>query len=408
MTFRRLDAELTLDSTPYAASLRAASVQTRTFSAEAVAAGKEIQGGYEGATTGAKTYAAVVAESATANVEARVKEGASLVALRAEYAAIADAAVKGSAEQIAANKLVEESNVKLAASGVEVAASQGLMSGVGEKLGGVFEQLGLRVERSHGLVGAALKGMTSDMSTMGVGVGAAVGVVGAAFGVLAIEGVKHFQEVTGEIRQFQRIAGTSAQDSSALVYAFKELGIAPEVAAKSIGLFSRNLVDHADKVEAAGVAIAHLKNGNVDTIGSLFNLADAFQRVGPGAEGTTLALDLLGRGGAALIPVLQRGREGLREFFAEASAHGLIFSQKDIDDGKALTLATRDLHEAFSGFEISLARDVIPQLTSLAHGFSAVTDAVTNMHIPVVPLLEAGAAAYTASKAMVALGAGLS
>jgi len=417
VAYRSLSVTLTADTAPYTAALKEAGVETRAFGTTAAAAGKEAQVGYDVAAKGAGSYAAAVTEAAAAetraaaaaeaNVAKKVAANAALQAQAQAYKAISDAAVAGSEKQVAADRLLEVANKKLVASNLEVVESSSLMAGAGEKLGNIFEQIGLRVERSHGLVGAAIKGMTTDASTMATGVGAAVGIVGAAFGVLAIEGVKHFEELTGEIRQFQRIAGTSAEDSSKLVYAFKELGIAPEIAAKSLGIFSKNLVDHAAKVESYGVTIAHLKNGNVDTIGSLFNLADAFQKVGPGAEGTALALDLLGRGGAALIPVLQRGRDGLREFFAEAQGHGLVFSQKDLDDARNLTLATRNLHEAFTGFEVSLARDVIPQLTGLAHGLAAVTDAISSLHIPVVPMLELGTAAFAASKGVAALGTGL-
>jgi hypothetical protein len=394
MVFRRLDAELTLNSSPYAAGLRVAAAETRTFSASAVAATRDIDIGFETAGKSARTYSATVAETAKANVAARVKERETLVGLAAEYSAIASAAEKGSARQVAAARLAADANKKAAASILESKAASAQVGDALSGVAGVFERVGLRVQGSSGAIGSSLKGLTADSSAMAVGVGAGVAAGVVALAAFEVASIRTYQHVGGEIRAFQRIAGTSAEDSSKLVYAFHELGIEPETAARSIGLFSRNLVDHADKVEAAGVSIAHLRNGNVDTIGSLYNLADAFQKAGPGAEGTALALDLLGRGGAALIPVLQRGREGLKEFFAEAKAHGRIFSQEDEDSATNLTLATRNLQGAFQGLEVQAGRGLVPALTGVAEGLATVLDDVNRLTAPVGGLGRVIAAAF--------------
>lgn len=368
MPYRRLEAQLGVDVGPYQAGLRTASAATKTFATEAAAAGRKVDQGWEVAARGPKTYA-TAAERAQANVAAAMRRGVAAQELATEYRKIAAAATAGSAEQLAANRLVEVSQRKLVASGLEVEAVNGRIGKTVSSLTGLLSQVGQAGVSSAGMMASGF----SRVQSAAAGIGASIGSVGTAAGALVVAvaaraGVKAFQELGAEVRAFQRVAGGTAEEDSKLVYALHHLGIEPDVAAKALGIFSRNLVDHQAKVQNAGVEIAHLKNGNVDLIGTLYNLADAYRRNGAGAEGTALALDLLGRGGAALIPVLARGREGLDEFFKAAQRVGLVMSQEDLEASRRLTLQTRQLHSEWEGLKVSFGRTVVPRLTGLVEG----------------------------------------
>jgi hypothetical protein len=383
MVFRRLDAELTLNTASYSAGLKVMAAETRTFAAAAAESGRAVQAGWETAATGAKTYAATVAETSRANVAARVKEGESLMALRGEYAAIAAAAVKGSAEQVAASRLVDEANKKLIASGLEVKAANTSIATSAAGVAGMFERVGLKVQSSGGLMGSAMKGITADASAMGAGVSAGVAGIVVALAAFEVASIRTFESTASEVRGFQRVTGASAETSSKLIYSFHQLGIEPEAAQRAIGLLSRNLVDHADKVADAGIKVDHFRNGNIDLLSTLLNVGDAYKAAGAGAEGNALAASLLGRGYQSLLPLLTKSREELQGMFADAQKHHLVMDQSDVDTAKEFTLSTRELHAAMQGLEIESARGLVPALTQASGGLTTLIDLADRASRPV-------------------------
>lgn len=337
MVFRRLDAELTLNSADYIAALRVAATETRTFSAEAIAAGKEAEAGFEAAATGAKSYSAAVAESARANVDARLQESASIAALRAEYQAIADAAVKGSAEQVAATKLVEDADKRLVAAGLEVKATNAAVA-----------------ESSA----AAEAGFLS--------IGNAALAVGVGIAGMAVEGVKHLSDLGSQVRQVEFATGSSADASSRMIFTLKELGVSTDSASAAFTILGKNINDSPAKFDALGVAIARNKAGNVDELATLENLRVAYQNTAD--QGTKMAIvkDLLGKGGASLAPYLTLDTAAAKQFNAEAGKMGQVMNDQSVAASHNLDIAMESLHASVSGLEMTLGRDLVPALASAA------------------------------------------
>lgn len=366
--------------------------QQKALGAEAAVTGRQVAAGYEVATKGAESYAAAVteaaavertaAERAEANVAKKVAANAALQEQAAAYKAIALASEEGSAQQVAANRLLEVSNKKLAASGLEVAGAEEVETAASRKLSAALEEQALAGKGAAGILSTGISSIKTAISELPPAA-KGIGVLGVAIAGLAAEGVKHFQSLAGEIRAFDRLTGTSAETGSRFVYALHQLGIEPEAAGKALGILSRNLIDHADKAEKAGVEIAHLKNGQVDLIGSLLNVGDAYKAAGAGAEGNALAAALLGKGYQTLLPLLGKTREELQGLFADAGKHGLVFNQRDLDQAKEFTIAQRQAHAAVEGLEIQLGKGLLPVLTSTTTGFAHLVDGVDRVTKPI-------------------------
>lgn len=201
-------------------------------------------------------------------------------------------------------------------------------------------------------------------------------VAAAAIAKMASDGIGKFVGLTAEIRGFQRVAGTSAEDSSKLVGALHLLGIEPATVEKAFGLLSKTIENTPKKLADLGIQVAKNKQGNTDLVGTLFNVSDAFKATDDQAKKNTIALTAFGRGGLALVPILQRGREGIEELFKATGKSGLIFDQAALERGRQFSLAGKELKESFSGLEISIGEKLVPVLTEAAGIATKVVDFV--------------------------------
>lgn len=198
----------------------------------------------------------------------------------------------------------------------------------------------------------------------GVAAGATVAAVAAVkFGK---ESVQAFSSATAQVTAFKRVAGGTAQDASRLVAAMNTLHIDTSAAGKAFGILSKNIENTPEKLRAIGVQVAKNKDGTVNLAGTLLNVSDAYNKTADAAEKNNIALTAFGRGGQALAPILARGREGLKELYAEAAKHHEIFSDADLEAGRRFRLATTELSQAMHGLEIEAGSKLVPALTQVA------------------------------------------
>lgn len=144
---------------------------------------------------------------------------------------------------------------------------------------------------------------------------------------------------TDQLQNLQRAAGLS--------------GVSVEDMSHGIRILSREMFAAKNGTGDAGTSFQHLgiKIKNAD--GSLrsandvlLDLADKFQKMPDGAEKTAEAMKVLGRGGAALIPVLNKGRDGIAEMagqFPNLTEEQIAASAELIKTQKSLAFFTKSL-----------------------------------------------------------------
>ena len=129
--------------------------------------------------------------------------------------------------------------------------------------------------------------------------------------------------------------------------------------AKSLELF--------DKL---GISIDTVETGT----GALMSaIADKFQGMADGAEKSRLAVQLFGRSGMQMIPILNQGSAGLDEAMRKAAEFGLILTKTQQTDLKVFDDAMDDLGSAVKGFTAQVGAAFAPSLTALV---KALTQAV--------------------------------
>lgn len=235
-----------------------------------------------------------------------------------------------------------------------------------DKLGSSSMSMGDKVAKGFDIAGKA---------TLALG-GAALAGIGKA--------VEEYAKYGEQVLQVQRITGATAEESSHLIFAANETGVAYETLTRSLGLFSKNMlvVQEQDAgftsslntnekiLKSIGITALDAA-GNVRPLPDLLgDLADKFHGMSNSGEKSGLALQLFGRNGAALLPFLNQGREGIAALNEEADKLGVTLSQKDVDAAHQLVLAQRQLEESLKGVEIQVAQKVVPGFTQLTRAFS--------------------------------------
>jgi hypothetical protein len=126
--------------------------------------------------------------------------------------------------------------------------------------------------------------------------------------------------------------------------------------AQGAGLKARSTLD------ALGVSQRDVAKGN--TADTLYKVADALERMRNPAQRAALMQSLFGRSGQALLPILMKGREGVKKLLDEQKAAGNYISGKGIKSAKDLIQQQRALNTAFAGVKVQLGQALLPVLVS--------------------------------------------
>lgn len=94
----------------------------------------------------------------------------------------------------------------------------------------------------------------------------------------------------------------------------------------------------------------------------LLDVAERFKVMPDGAAKSALAVDLFGRSGTELIPLLNLGRQGLEDNYAAAERLGLVFSKEAADGADAFNDSLTELRGAVQGVGNELAKSLLPAL----------------------------------------------
>ena len=223
------------------------------------------------------------------------------------------------------------------------------------------------VDRTKAAFGAVKGGLDS----LGSSASALSGMLGSIFAGLSVVGfigkIKQTIDAMDEAGEAAVRAGTNVEDFSALRYVGKLNGV-DDMEKSLIALV--NALDSAKS--GTGPAAAAFETLRIDptqftdSSDALDALADRFAEMPDGVDKTALAIDLFGKKvGPELIPLLNQGRDGIREFKDEAAAFGVVIG-KDAEQAAAQFNDTLDkLKTAGAGLGISIANDMLPGLNEI-------------------------------------------
>lgn len=211
-----------------------------------------------------------------------------------------------------------------------------------------------------------------DMQASAVSVGKAIGAnLGLAIGTMALM-VRQAINTADEMQKMSASIGITAQTLGELTYAAELSGVAQEELAVAMGKFARNATEAKAGTEqqvavfkTLGIAVTNA-GGEVKPLQQLLGeVADKFAASRNSAEKTTIAMELFGKSGAKLIPLLNAGSAGINELMQEARDLGMVF---DDETGKAAEQFNDNLTRlktAATGLATSMMKELMPSLTGI-------------------------------------------
>ena len=228
--------------------------------------------------------------------------------------------------------------------------------------------------------------------------GAALTAVGLPFLLLT----KRAIDAADEFAKMSQKVGVSVEVLSGLSFAANLAGTNIGTVERGLGLLSRNLDDYAGGVGEAKESFKFLGISAVDLEGNLrstdevlFEMADRFKEMPDGTKKTALAMDILGKSGKDLIPLLNEGSEGLRDMLNEADSLGQVLSTETAQSAERFNDSLERLKTSLQGvFNAIIASGFLDTLTNLATRTATWISSFAKAH---PTLLKVGAAVGAAT-----------
>lgn len=229
-----------------------------------------------------------------------------------------------------------------------------------------------------------LNGAFDAVSDLAAQMGLAIGVAEAF--EAAFDFASEFAENTEALSNFAAQVGITTEEFQELQSAFIGLGLEGDDVADvltSLQERARDAVGGSTDIQAQFRALGvNVRDAN----GALLEGDVLFQRVTEGfgnMENATdragLALTLFGDLGRRILPVLERGAEGLDANVEAARALGTILDQDTIDAAKAFRAEQATLGQVMDGLRNALARELLPVLSELFASFNEVAVALAEV-----------------------------
>lgn len=190
------------------------------------------------------------------------------------------------------------------------------------------------------------------------------------------DSISAFSDLAGSVKSLQRVVGGSTEEVSGLLGVMRMSGIDSDRAQTSLTLFSKVLARAGQDAEKTAALTAAMgtefltAEGNMKPMAQILpGLADHFKSMPDGAEKTALAVQLFGRQGTLMLPMLNKGAEGMAELQARAKELGLTLDDTAMNAYGNSRKATREFEAAIGGLQLTLGSVLLPVVDAAQNSF---------------------------------------
>jgi methyl-accepting chemotaxis protein len=247
------------------------------------------------------------------------------------------------------------------------------INGLEKSLDRVDKQAG-GLQGTFNRVKGAAGGLTSSLG----GLVPAIGLAGlGALGKRSIDAADNLNDLS------QR-TGVGVETLDKFGKAANDSGSSLEEVAKSMGKLAKGIVDPASKTNEALKSIgvsstdAQGKIRGVDAI--MLDLADKFSKMPDGVQKTALAMEIFGKSGSNIIPMLNEGKDALNEYSATIDGKMAAAADKFNDSINKVT-------SSISGPFNQAVTALLPTITKLAEGIAAAATGFSQLPEPVQTII---------------------
>lgn len=221
--------------------------------------------------------------------------------------------------------------------------------------------------------GKTLEDFASKAKIAGTAIGVALS--GAIIG-LGVS-LKNAVDQADKLGKLSQSMGVPVEQLSQMSLAAQLSGVSIEALAKSFSILNKNMVDASGnaKTEAArafqamGISVKDA-GGNLKSAQQVIvEMAGKFQGYSDGAAKSALATATLGKSGAALVPMLNAGADGLKRMMDEADALGLTIDTKTAKAASQFNDNLNLMGKIWDGMVMKVTAALLPAFTQLTGAF---------------------------------------
>lgn len=211
----------------------------------------------------------------------------------------------------------------------------------------------------------------SKLAAVGLaGLATAAAAGGVAIGALTKQAINFADEIG---KTAQKI-GMTSESLSKLEYAAKLSDISLGQLQIGLGQLSKNMQSGDEAFAALGITIADAQ-GNLRSTEEVFlDLAERFAAMEDGAGKTALMMQIFGRSGADLIPMMNAGRDGLAQMTDEAARFGLEISTNTSRAAEGFNDNLTRITSLFTGLANTIAQKSAPKMKEITDRFIKFVD----------------------------------
>ena len=190
-----------------------------------------------------------------------------------------------------------------------------------------------------------------------------------------------------KVGQLAQQAGVSAETMSALGYAAEQSGMSVEELGRAFRNVARNMqsatqgpTDFTRALDALNIAWrdAHGNFRKADDL--LVEVAEQFAQMKDSAGKTALAMKIFGEEmGPKLIPLLNQGRDGIKELKEEARRLGLVIDADTVESATRFNAVLTQLNKVFQGVIATTMSKLLPAFSALADRIQSMISEGMNM-----------------------------
>lgn len=258
---------------------------------------------------------------------------------------------------------------------------QGGFNQIGSSITAALEKTGPFGEAIASL-GSGASGLFEGFSGAAGGISLAIGAIAglAAAAIAAVGGLAAMAiagaDVVEHLSNLSAITGISTDELQNLQAAGATVGVSLDDLVQGTRKFDQAIAGVGKGAGVANIILRELGVTSKDPKEALLELADVFQQMPAGVDKSNVAVALFGKAGRELIPLLDKGRQGILDAGLAVDQYGARITGGGIKATEDYRVATEKLSLAWDGFKIRLGSGALPILTELIEKLSDATKGV--------------------------------
>lgn len=246
--------------------------------------------------------------------------------------------------------------------------------------GGAYVRLGVKDQLDDAL--SKIQGKLNSFAKKTTAIGAGVSAAGASILGPLLGAAKVFADFGAPLDDISKRTGVGAGKLSAYQFAAEQSGTSIEALETALGKMVKTLYAADEESKGAVDSLADLGLGLEELEGlrpdqQFEKIADALSRVEDPGKKAALAMQLFGKSGTELLPMIEDGAKGLADMVAQGEALGVVLSDEAIASAAALDDTFVAFWATLKGVTVQLGAAVAGPLTSFLQAASAMIGTVS-------------------------------